>query len=186
VHHTRRLLPDDVTECDAIPVTSVARTILDLAEVLPPRELQRVVEQAERLHLFDLGAINALLARSARRRGMRALKAALAEIEDEPPRVNSDWERDFLDFCEDHGLPRPELNAMAEGYEVDALWREAKLVVELDSYSFHRSRSAFENDRLKDGALQLAGYRVIRITWRRLANEPKAVAELLSAAIAAR
>jgi hypothetical protein len=153
-HHVRSLHAEDRAERDGIPLTSVARTLLDLAEVVPRRELIRAVEQAERLGLFDL-----------------------ATVEGEPPRVNSDWERDLLDFCDEHDLPRPELNVTVEGYEVDALWSDAKLIVELDSWDHHRSRRAFEEDRRRDAALQLAGHVVLRITWRRFEQEPEEVAQ---------
>jgi hypothetical protein len=180
VHRVRRLHPDDVAVVDRVPVTSVARTLLDLADVLPPRQLIRAIEQAERLQLFDLKAIDRLLARSSGRR-LKTLRSAIAAVNGEPPRVNSDWERDLLDFCDDNGIPRPELNVIVEGYEVDALWRDKKLIVELDSYAFHRHLAAFENDRRKDGTLQLAGYMVVRIT-----KLDVAAARMISAAIAAR
>jgi hypothetical protein len=181
VHRVRHLHPDDRIVRDRIPVTSVARTILDLAEVVPLRQLIRVIEQAERLRVFDLNAIHALIERSRGRHGLKPLVTALAAVSDEPPRVNSDWERDLLDFCDDHGIPRPELNVIVEGYEVDALWRDLKLIVELDSWAFHRFRRAFEADRAKICELQLAGYRVLPLT--KLDAES---ARIVSAAVAAR
>jgi len=114
VHRVRQLHPDDAAVVDRIPVTSVARTLLDLADVLQPRQLIRAIEQAERLQLFDMRAIDRLLARSKGRR-VAKLGAAIAAVTGEPPRVNSDWERDLLDFCDDHGIPRPELNVTGEG-----------------------------------------------------------------------
>jgi hypothetical protein len=157
------LHPDDVALIDGVPVTSVARTLLDLADVLQPRQLIRAIEQAERL------------ART------KTLREAIAAVTGDPPRTNSDWERDLLALCDDHDIPRPELNVLVNGYEVDALWRTRKIVVELDSYAFHRSRRAFEQDRDKYADLQLAGYLVLPLT--RL-NEP--AARGISAAIAGR
>jgi hypothetical protein len=186
VHHVRSLDARDWTLHEGIPTTTVARTLLDLAEVLGPRQLQRAVEEAVRLGLFDLGAIHELFERSRGRHGLKPLRAVIARVDAEPPHIRSDWERDFLDFCDDHGLIRPELNAVVEGYEVDALWREQKLIVELDSWGFHRSRAAFESDRARDAVLQLARYRIFRITWLRFDREPDAVADLLSGAGAAR
>ena len=180
VHRVRQLHPDDAAVVDGVPVTSVARTLLDLADVLPASQLIRAIEQAERLQIFDLGAVNQLVTRSTGRR-VRTLLRAIAAVEGEPPRVNSNWERDLLDFCDGHGIPRPELNVIVEGYEVDALWREKKVIVELDSYAFHRSLRAFENDRLKYAKLQLARYIVLPLT--RLDD---AAAGMISAAIAAR
>jgi Transcriptional regulator, AbiEi antitoxin len=160
VHRVRRLHQDDVAVVDRIPVTSVARTLIDLSEVLPLRRLIRAIEQAERLQLFDLNAIRRLEGR----RGITSLRSAIAAVTGEPPRVNSDWERDLLDFCDDHDIPRPELNVLVEGYQVDALWRAQQVVVELDSWTFHRSRRAFEADRERYADLQLARYLVLPIT----------------------
>jgi hypothetical protein len=185
VHRVRRLHPDDCTVVKRIPVTGVARTALDCAEILSLRQTIRLLEQAERLGVFDLNAIEAVLARNPGRHGMRALKRAIAELSGEPAHANSDWERGFLDFCEDHNLPKPELNATVEGYVVDALWRGAKLIVELDSWSHHRSRSAFEEDRHRDAVLQIAGYVVPRITWRRFEREPVEVAALIRRRVSA-
>jgi hypothetical protein len=176
VHRVRRLHPDDWGVVGGIPVTSVPRTSLDLAEVLPVRQVIRVLEQAERLRVFDLGAFERLLARSHGRHGIKPLRAALAELTGEPPHVNSDWERDLLDFCDDFDIPRPELNVIVEGYIVDALWRAAKVIVELDSWAHHRSRTAFEDDRLRLAALQLAGHVVLPVTWRRFHTEPEDIA----------
>ena len=100
VHRVRALHPDDAAVVDGIPVTSVARTLLDLADVLPPRQVIRAIEQAERLQIFDLNAVTRLLARSNGRR-VKKLGDAIAAVQGEPPRVNSDWERDLLDFCDD-------------------------------------------------------------------------------------
>src|SRR3954468_1122628 len=161
VHRVRRLRPDDVAVVDGVPVTSVARTLLDLADVLPARQLIRAVEQAERLRVFDMRAIAAL--RSDGRR-IKKLRTAIAALAGEPPRANSHWERDLLDFCDDHDIPRPELNVIVEGHEVDALWRAKQVVVELDSYLFHRHLKAFEEDRRKYAKLQLTGYLVLPLT----------------------
>jgi hypothetical protein len=185
VHRVRWMHPDDVTELSGIPVTSLARTLLDNAEVLPLRQVIRMIEEAERRQIFDLRAVERLLARSHGRHGVKPLRAALAEVHGEPARVNSDWERDLIDFCDAFDIPRPELNVIVEGYEVDALWREVKLILELDSWSHHRGRTAFENDRIKYGALQLAGYIVLPITWRRLEQEPREVARMIMRRVAA-
>jgi hypothetical protein len=184
VHRARGLDRNDRTTRHRIPVTSVARTLLDLAEVVRPRELARALEEAERLRLFDLRAIEALRERSNGRRGLRPLIALLNEQNEPPPMTRSELERCFLDLCDDAGLPRPAVNVHAQGYEVDALWRNQKLAVELDSRAFHLTRAAFERDRVRDATLQLAGYRVLRITHRRLHNEPKTIADTIRALLA--
>lgn len=176
VHSVRRLHPEDRTVRDGIPVTSVPRTLLDLAELLPTSGLERAWEQAERLRLLDVRAVEKLLARSNGRRGQRPLRAVLDEAL-EPPPTRSDFERDFLDLCKRFEIPCPAVNAIVEGHEVDMLWRKQKLIVELDSFGHHGTRAAFERDRERDAVLQLAGYRILRVTYRRLRREPKAVAE---------
>lgn len=164
VHRVRHLHPEDCTLVDRIPVTTVARTFLDVAEVLPSRQVVRVLEQAERIGAFDLAAVRSVLARNPGRRGAKPLKQAIEAFTGYAPFVNSDWERDLLDFCDDHGIPRPELNVLVGGFLVDALWRDAKVIVELDSWSHHRSRRAFEQDRERVCVLQLAGYTVLPMT----------------------
>src|SRR3954447_19996662 len=185
VHRVRSLHPEDVAEIDGIPMTSLARTLLDNAEVLPMRQVIRMIEAAERRQVFDLRALERLLARSHGRHGVKPLRVALGELNGEPARVNSDSGRELIGFRDDHDIPRPELNVIVEGYEVDALWRRAKLVVELDSWSHHRGRTAFENDRVKLATLQLAGYVVLPITWRRLEREPEEVARQIKLRVAA-
>ena len=180
VHHVRRLDPSDRTVRDGIPVTSVARTLLDFAEVAEQRQVERAIDEAERLRLFDLSAINALIARSTGRRGLKPLQAVLANAS-EPPATRSELEHRFAAFCRDAGLPQPAFNIMVAGYEVDAVWEDRKLVVELDSWSFHGGRQAFEADRERDTALQLARYRVVRVTWRKLTRQPDQLANDLRA-----
>src|SRR3954453_987033 len=184
-HRVRSLHTEDVAEIDGIPVTSLPRTLLDCAEVLPLWQVIRMIEEAERRQVFDLRAVEQLLARSHGRHGVKPLRTALGELNGEPVRINSDWERDFLDFCDAYDIPRPELNVIVEGYEVDALWRDRKLIVELDSWGHHRHRRAFEDDRRKYGVLQLADHIVLPITWRRLEQEPDEVAEMIKLRVAA-
>ena len=178
LHRVRSLHPDDRAVRDGIPVTSVARTLLDFAGSAREDQARRAFEEAERQRLLDLRAVEELLQRSSGRRGQRLLRAVIAES---VPTgfTRSDLERALLDLCEQAGLPRPATNIWLAGFEVDALWENQKLVVEVDSYEFHRTRAAFERDRERDAALQLAGYRVVRVTDRRLVREPAAVADLL-------
>jgi hypothetical protein len=183
-HPVRRLDPVDRARLDGVPVTTVARTLFDLAEVLAPRQLERAFEQAERLRLLDLRAINNLARRSRGRHGLRALSALLAERREPAPATRSELERRFLDLCHTAGLPRPAVNIVVSGLEVDAVWPDQRLVVELDGHAFHHTRAAFERDRLRDATLQLAGYRVLRVTHRRLEREPATVAETVRALLA--
>jgi hypothetical protein len=155
-------------------VTSVTRTLLDLAEIVPRRHLDRALENAERRSLFDLTAVERLIARSQGRHGLRALTAALRDYRP-PAFTRSELERRFLDLCKEAGLPRPAANLFLAGWEVDMSWPDRRLIVELDGHDSHRTRAAFERDRKRDASLQLAGYRVLRITHRRLEAEPAEV-----------
>jgi very-short-patch-repair endonuclease len=174
LHLPRRSAAEDRSIEDGIPVTSVARTLLDLAEVAPRRHLERALEQAERLELFDLRAVERLIDRSHGHHGLRALNASLRDYR-ETPLTRSELERAFLELCEEAGLPRPQVNICIAGMEVDMVWPEHRLVVELDGHDFHRTRIAFERDRARDAILQVAGYRVLRITYRRLVRAPEGV-----------
>lgn len=175
VHAVRDLDPEDRAQREQIPITSVARTLLDLAEVLQPQTLSRAFEEAERLELLDLRAIERLWVSNRGRHGLRRLRLLLDDARPANTAVRSELERLFLDLCHEAGLPMPTVNVVVEGFEVDAFWPDAGLVVELDGHQFHRSRSAFERDRARDAALLLAGYRVLRITHRRLKTEPEAL-----------
>jgi very-short-patch-repair endonuclease len=176
--HRGRLDPLDVTVVDGIPVTSVARTLLDLAAMVDLRRVERALERAEKLELFDLREIESAIERARGHRGLKNLTKALAlYVPDNATR--SDLERDLLDLCRDHRLPAPVVNAIVAGYEVDAWWPETRLIVELDSWEHHRTRAAFELDRIRDAELRLARYEVVRVTWRRLHDDPEQVVRLI-------
>ena len=171
LHRARSLHPEDRDECDAVPVTSVPRTLLDLAEVLPRRQLERTFEEAERLELLNLTAVSRLGERSHGRHGLKPLNSVLSETYAPLPETRSELERRFLDLCR-ACIPPPVTNVTVAGFTVDAYWPDRRLVVELDGFAFHRTRGAFERDRARDAELQLAGYRVLRITARRLERDP--------------
>jgi very-short-patch-repair endonuclease len=182
LHRVRTLDPADCTAIDGIPVTTLARTLLDLSEVVIPTHLRRAIEEAERLQKLDLRAVDACIERNPGRHGIKPLRAALAERY-EPQHTRSEIERVLLELCRSAGLPLPVMNAWVCGHEVDASWPGQRLVVELDGYGFHSHRAAFERDRRRDTALQLAGYRVLRITYRRITSEPAAVVAILRQAL---
>ena len=175
LHRARGLHPNDRAELDGIPITSLPRTLLDLAEVVSRDRLEAAFEGADRLRLIDLGAIVELCARSPGRRGLKPLRALLSDY-GPGAEAHSELERRFLVFCREGDLPQPSINAHVAGLEVDALWRDGRLVAELDGYAFHSTRGAFERARVRDARLQLAGYRVLRITHRMLEKDPEAVA----------
>ena len=179
LHCVRELHPDDVTVVDGIPVTTVARTLLDMAEVLPLDRLRRLFEEAERLQVFDLGDMERACARGEGRRGVGRARAAMREARPEPAKTRSDLEIQFLDFCRAHGIPEPAMNLWVEGQEVDAVWLDRRVVVELDSWEFHRTRGAFERDRVRSEKLQVAEFKPLRVTDRRMETEPRALRDHL-------
>jgi predicted transcriptional regulator of viral defense system len=170
-HRTRRLEPADTAVVDGLRVTSVPRTLVDVAGVARANELLSTMEQAQRLGVFDLRRIEALLGHSNGRRGAAALRAALNELRDEPPDAKSRLERRFLAYCRRRRLPEPALNVSVAGFMVDAAWPGRGVVGELDSYSYHGHKRSFESDRKRDIKLQIAGQRVVRITYWRLTRE---------------
>lgn len=184
VHCVRQLHHEDRSVRDGIPITTVARTLLDLAEVIQPQALFHAFEQAERLALLDLRAIDRLWVTDHGRHGLRTLRSVLDDQRLPNTVTRSELERLFLDLCHETGLPMPTVNAVVEGFEADSVWPHARLIVELDGYRFHRSRTAFERDRARDAALLLAGYRVLRVTYRRLKTEPEAVARTVRSLLA--
>jgi very-short-patch-repair endonuclease len=185
VHQVRHLDPRDVTVRDGIPVTSLARTLLDLAETESPARLERALEQAERMKRLDIRELDAVRRRNPGRRGLKALTAALKDFDPQAAETNVGLERELLKLIREYELPQPRINVSVGPYVVDFLWEEQKLIVEADSYEHHRGRAIFESDRKRDIALKLAGYTVIRLTHRRLREEPAAVAEELQAFLSA-
>ena len=185
LHQVRRLHAQDRAAVDEIPITSVARTLLDLAEVVSRRRLERAFEEADRRDLLDLTAVWGLLERSPGRRGRKPLGALLTERYRPLTRTRSGLERQFLRLRREVGLPPPLVNSRVAGYEVDMAWPDRRLVVELDSYAFHHTRAAFERDRARDAALQLQGYRVLRVTDRQLDDEPEAIVRTIRALLSA-
>ena len=177
-HRSRRLNADDVTRRHNIPVTTLARTIIDLASMLDTRALARALNEARIRH----GLRDEALQRSLPgRKGIAHLRS-LIERNDAPTR--SALEDRFLELVTRHNLPRPEVNQRVAGYEVDMLWREARLIVELDGRRYHHTR--FEQDRERDAELIAAGYRVVRITWRRVVEAPERESARLARMLAAR
>jgi hypothetical protein len=134
VHITRRLTADDVTRRNNIPVTSLARTLVDLASTLDVRALARALNEARIRHGLHDATLRRTLAALPRRKGAARLRVLL-EPNDAPTR--SALEDQFLELVARHGLPRPEVNQRVAGYEVDMLWREARLIVELDGHRYH-------------------------------------------------
>jgi hypothetical protein len=183
LHLVRGLDLRDVTEYEGVPITTIPRTLLDLAELLPKQRLKRAIEELDRQREFDGAAVQELLQRSPGRRGLKPLRSLLAEF-DWDPLTRSELEALFFDFCVERGLPIPAMNASILGYTVDAHWPGTNLIVEIDSRAFHLNPKAFEEDRERDANLMLAGYRVLRITYRQLMREPDELARKIRTLLA--
>jgi hypothetical protein len=181
VLHSADLPDTDLTEIDSIPVTALPRTLLDLAAMLPPDWLGRVLKRAEELGLFDLGPVNALLGRSPGHHGAGRLRAALDIYRPEPAFTRSGPERDFLALVREAGLPAPSMNFVVGGFELDAYWEHERFAVELDVYETHGTHDSFERDRLRQDDLLLIGVEMIRVTGARLRREPTATTERVAA-----
>ena len=179
VHRTRCLPGSEITEAERVPCTTPARTLVDLAAVAGPRELRRALERSLELNLFDRTALDATLGRSRGRRGVVKLRRLLSRLPDEPPPVRSELERRFLHLIRAARLPTPVVNARVAGLEVDFHWPDQRVVVETDGRATHGAPHAFERDRSRDLQLGLAGWHVVRLSWRQVVHTPERVTTLL-------
>jgi hypothetical protein len=177
VVHQTHLPTEDRTVRDGIPVTSLSRTILDVAVTSRARTVRRHVQIADDAKVFDLREMQDLLERTKGHRGQAKVRAALELDEDRPAFTRSGLERRFLEVVREAGLPVPAMNSFVEGYEIDAWWDAERFGVELDVYETHGSRLSFEEDRKRDDELLLAGIETTRVTGPRLAREPEAVVD---------
>jgi very-short-patch-repair endonuclease len=188
IHRVRSLASDDVTHHRGIPITTVARTLVDLADVLELHALERAVHESEVLRLLDMRAVDDTLTRANGRRGVTPLRAALAEPPVGPTR--SALEDRFLALVRSAALPLRRLNSsIALGdrrFEVDCLWPSERVVVELDGEDVHLTRRAFQSDRVKDLALAADGYVVVRLTWQQVTRAGNRVVDQLSRLVALR
>jgi very-short-patch-repair endonuclease len=156
LHRSASLTPRMTTLRDGIPVTTPARTLLDLRRCVSPTELGRARRQVEVLG-YPLGDA----------------------VDIEPDLTRSELERRFLKLCQLQRLPSPEVNARVGDHVVDFLWRRSGLIVETDGYRYHSGRAAFEHDHRRQARLAAAGYEVLRFTWRQVLDDPQEIAAIL-------
>lgn len=178
LHRVPTLRADETTLHHNIPVTTPTRTLLDLASTLPRAGLERALDRAESLELFDLRELQRAIDAHQGRRGSAALAAALAAYE--PTITRSVLEEAFLALCADQALERPQANARVCGLEVDFYFARQRLCVEVDGYRYHRTRRAFERDRERDAILAANGYRTLRFTDRQVTRRPREVAAAIT------
>ena len=165
----------DTTTVLGIPVTTIERTALDLAAELPRTRLTDLLERMEQRRVFDLTALTATIDRNHGHHGVKPLRAALAALTDEPPFTQSELERALRRIAEAAGLLTPAFNVMVEGYCCDVVWPPQRLIVEVDGWETHGTRRQVESDRERDAALTVAGWRLIRLTYRRITHDAAAV-----------
>lgn len=179
--HHKALPLDEVTVQGGIPVTTVPRTIFDLAATEPLDVVKAMLREAEFLGLHDRLSLWDLVERYPGRRGIRKVKVALEALKDEPAdERKSLLEERFVPFLRRHRLPRSRFNAWIllgeKRIQVDCLWPDQRQIVELDGWQGHKTRTAFREDRARDRRLRVAGYGVTRLTWNQLEDEPGSIA----------
>jgi predicted transcriptional regulator of viral defense system len=187
-HRDGSLVSADRTVVKGIPCTSVPRTLLGLAAVLPVWEVRKAIAEAEVMRVLDHDAVRRLIKRNSGRRGVARLRMLMDDIHPDTKRTRSEMERLFLHMCERFDLPPPEVNVRLSvgGRRVmpDFLWRGAGLIVEADSRRYHGTYSAFRSDRQREQRLQLAGWRVTRCSWEQIEREPRSLAETIRGLLA--
>jgi very-short-patch-repair endonuclease len=161
LHRSSTLTAADCTRRDGIPVTRPARTLADLRPALSEPQFAAALREAEFLRL-PIGDWN------------------------DTDRARTDLEQDFLALCRRHRLSKPSVNVKIDRFEVDLLWSKERLIVEVDGWESHRTRSAFEEDRARDARLKVLGYEVIRFTWRQVKSDPRGVAATIRLILRAR
>ena len=183
VRSTSSLVRRDVRLLDGIPITSPARTVLDLAGLVGEDELERAVAQAEVRMLVRIEDLVDQLGRHPRRPGTAALRDVLA-VPGGPALTRSRAEARLLSLLRKSSLPVPKVNTWIGPYQVDLLWEEERLVLEFNGFAFHTDRHSFERDRLRDAELQSRGYRVIRVTWRQLIRDADSLIDRIARTLA--
>jgi len=176
IHRAAALSSRDRLVREGIPVTSAARTLLDLGAAAATRELTSAIDRARRLGHLDLDALDALLSRHGRTVAGRRLERVLS-LYRKPVHDRARSELLFLDALETAGVALPVLNCWEGKWEIDAYWEAERFAVEVDGWETHGSREAFEDDRLRQEEMKLAGIDCIRISARRIETHPKQVAQ---------
>jgi very-short-patch-repair endonuclease len=186
IHRSAELADDERTIERDVPTTTVARTLLDLAAVVPPHHLRRAIERSEQAELFDLRNVRRVLDAHPARPGRPALTALIGDMRQHGvSRTRSDLEAMMLQICLDNDLPRPQVNRYDGIRESDFRWPGRRLIVEVDSWTFHgRTRTAFDDDRARDRALLREGWRVARFTDRQILTDRARIARELAALLA--
>ncbi|MGN6276131.1 MAG: DUF559 domain-containing protein [Solirubrobacterales bacterium] len=179
--HISEVPRDERAVEDGIQVTTVPRTIFDLAATESEDVVENLLREMEFLELRDRLSLWDLVERYPRRRGVRKVRHALDRLKEEPSgRKRSPLEERFAPFLRRYHLPLPRFNDWicinGKNYQVDCHWPGTGRIIELDGWEGHRTRTAFREDRARDRALRVAGYSVTRLTWAQLDDEPEVIA----------
>jgi hypothetical protein len=179
LHQTRSLPAEDVTVKAGIPVTSIERTIMNLAGRLDDQQLEHLIVAAERSRQLDWRELQRVIEEGNGRKGLRRLRRVAARVDPRAADAISPLEVDFFALCKQADLPLPQVNVLVEGHLADFYWPPDKVIVETDGYEFHKDRVAFERDHESTVDLAVLGYSVIRTTYRMLKANPQPVLRLI-------
>jgi very-short-patch-repair endonuclease len=171
-----------VTVIDHIRVSTVARTLVDLAEILDESALEKAIQQSEMRGLLDIRSVIEVIERGNGRKRAHILRDLLDDTS--PPTMN-EIEQRFFALCEQAGLPLPKTQVPVGPYVVDFLWPEQRVVVETDGAKVHRTHRAFEHDKVKAADLAVFGLTYVPVTWRRLTRKPREIEETIRAVLQA-
>ncbi len=172
VHRPRRLEPEDTTDHEGIPVTTVARTLIDLAVIVSTRSLERLLDEAEYLRLLDPDDLDRALQRNEGRVGVVRLRRLLSRHNPGATRTRSPLEEAFLLLTREAGLPQPLVNEPLGPYTIDFLWSEQRVAVETDGRAAHGRLSARERDHRRDAWLHANGYVPLRFSYTQVTSRP--------------
>ena len=183
LHRCATLLPGDVEEIDGVRVTTMGRTLVDLSLEVSVAELRALLREAEYRHHIDLAELRRTLTGTSSSPAHGRLRRVLDSWVPGVALTESELEATFLDLCARRRIALPEPQVRVGGHRLDFLWREERLIAEVDGYDAHRGRVAFQADRARDRALQARGFAVMRFTWSEVVARPPAVARELRAAL---
>ncbi len=190
IHQSTDLIPDFITKVDGLPVTTATRTVIDLARGFGLARLRRTVERCVVQGLFTIENLSNDFARLGRRGrpGTVKMRVVLAELMPHLEAIESELERIFLELLREFGLPIPEVQVVlswrkSRSGRVDFVYRQVKLIIECDGRKWHRDTTSFEEDRRRDNEAMLAGWRVLRVTWDMITNNPRMVAKMVADAL---
>lgn len=181
--HRVPIPPQERMTRHGMPITTPARTILDLGAALDPPALEQVVAEAHRRGMASADNLHALMGCHPRGAGTRALRALL-NADHSSAFLRSRAERRLLDLLRKARLPEPEANARLGDLEIDFLWRDRRLAIEVDGASFHTALPDRRRDQVKDAALVRSGHAVLRLGWHQIVDEPEATVALIAQMLA--